>query len=273
MSKTYVLDTNVLLHDPEALLQFEENDVVIPLAVIIELDGLKRGHGEIPASARRSLRLIDSFRKNGDIAAGVELPGKGKLRVDTGDRAMESAGKNADNSIVLTAVRLKVNNPDPVVLVSKDTAVRIKAETLGVAAQNYRSDKSTIFLNSGKLLDDLGNGDETRSLRYRRTGDGLQRAMGGGSWTHLDETVECMGITARNPEQTCALDALTERDVDVVALTGKAGTGKTLLALAAGIEMCTRMRARSEGVGGGYEQVMVARPIVPMGRDLGYLPG
>ena len=90
MSKTYVLDTNVLLHDPEALLQFEDNDVVIPLAVIIELDGLKRGHGEIPASARRSLRLIDSFRKEGDIAVGVELPGKGRLRVDTGDRGARS---------------------------------------------------------------------------------------------------------------------------------------------------------------------------------------
>jgi len=90
MSKTFVLDTNVLLHDPEALLQFEDNDVVIPLAVIVELDGLKRGHGEIPAFARRSLRLIDSFRREGDIAVGVELPGKGRLRVDTGDRGARS---------------------------------------------------------------------------------------------------------------------------------------------------------------------------------------
>jgi PhoH-like ATPase len=273
MSKTFVLDTNVLLHDPEALLQFEDNDVVIPLAVIVELDGLKRGHGEIPASARRSLRLIDSFRKEGDIAVGVELPGRGRLRVDTGDRGMEASELSADNSIVLTAVRMKVNNPDPVVMVSKDTAVRIKAETLGVSAENYRSDKSTIFQSSGKVLDGDGNGETFGSLRYRRMPSGLERAVGQGEWAPLGEAGECMGIAGRNPEQECALDALTARSVDVVALTGKAGTGKTLLALAAGIELCTRMRARAEGSAAGYEQVMVARPIVPLGRDLGYLPG
>jgi PhoH-like ATPase len=273
MAKTYVLDTNVLLHDPEALLQFEDNSVVIPLAVIVELDGLKRGHGEIQVSARRTLRLIDSFRKNGDISVGVELPGGGKLRVDTGDRGMESEGKNADNCIILTAVRLKVNNPDPVVMVSKDTAVRIKAETLGVSAQDYRSDKSTIFRACGKVLTEEGNGEDINSVRYRSTGEGLGRSRGSQGWSTLEGPGECMGIGARNIEQECALDALASRDVDVVALTGKAGTGKTLLALAAGIELCTRMRARQEGTGGGYEQVMVARPIVPMGRDLGYLPG
>jgi PhoH-like ATPase len=273
MSKIFVLDTNVLLHDPEALLQFEDNDVVIPLAVIIELDGLKRGHGEIPASARRSLRLIDSFRQQGDIAAGVELPGKGRIRVDTGDRGMDVSPQSADNSIVLTAVRLKVNNPDPVVMVSKDTAVRIKAETLGVSAQNYRSDKSTIFQKCGRLIEGGEREEEFGSVRYRSTPSGLERAVGKGEWGALEKKEDPMGIAGRNPEQQCALDALTSRSVDVVALTGRAGTGKTLLALAAGIELCTRMRAKTEGSGAGYEQVMVARPIVPMGNDLGYLPG
>jgi PhoH-like ATPase len=273
MSKTFVLDTNVLLHDPEALLQFEDNDVVIPLAVIIELDGLKRGHGEIPASARRSLRLIDDFRRKGDLAAGVELPGKGRIRVDTGDRGMDVSHQSADNSIVLTAVRLKVNNPDAVVMVSKDTAVRIKAETLGVSAENYRSDKSTIFQKCGRLIKAEDSLEEFGSVRYRSTPSGLERAVGKGEWGALEEKGDPMGIAGRNPEQQCALDALTARSVDVVALTGRAGTGKTLLALAAGIELCTRMRAKTEGAGAGYEQVMVARPIVPMGNDLGYLPG
>jgi len=273
MSKTFVLDTNVLLHDPEALLQFEDNDVVIPLAVIVELDGLKRGHGEIPASARRSLRLIDDFRRKGDLAAGVELPGKGRIRVDTGDRGMEASSQSADNSIVLTAVRLKVNNPDPVVMVSKDTAVRIKAETLGVSAENYRSDKSTIFQKCGRLIEGGESVEEFGSVRYRSTPSGLERIVGKGEWGDLEEKDDPMGIAARNPEQQCALDALSSRSVDVVALTGRAGTGKTLLALASGIELCTRMRAKAEGSGAGYEQVMVARPIVPMGNDLGYLPG
>jgi PhoH-like ATPase len=186
---------------------------------------------------------------------------------------MEASELSADNSIVLTAVRMKVNNPDPVVMVSKDTAVRIKAETLGVSAENYRSDKSTIFQSCGKVLDGDGNGETFGSLRYRRMPSGLERAVGPGEWAPLGEAGECMGIAGRNPEQECALDALTARSVDVVALTGKAGTGKTLLALAAGIELCTRMRARAEGSAAGYEQVMVARPIVPLGRDLGYLPG
>jgi len=178
MAKTYVLDTNVLLHDPEALLQFEDNDVVIPLAVIVELDGLKRGHGEIQVSARRTLRLIDSFRKKGNVSARVELPGGGKLRVDTGDRGIDTAGQNADNSIILTGVRLKVNNPDPVVMVSKDTAVRIKAETLGVSAQDYRSDKSTIFQACGKILAEEANGEDINSVRYRTDGRGAETLPG-----------------------------------------------------------------------------------------------
>ncbi len=273
MEKIYILDTNVLVHDPEALLQFEENEIVLPISVIEELDGLKRGHGEIPTSVRRSLRLIDSFREQGDISRGVPLPGGGSLRVDTNGASPGEGRLSADNSIIRTAVRLKGERTGPVVMVSKDLAVRIKAESLGVAAQDYRSDKSTIFKTCGRVLredeDDQGIG----SVRYRQRGDGLVRVTGQGDRRPLNRKRVSMGISARNLEQECALDALVSREIEVVALTGRAGTGKTLLALAAGIDLCTRIRAQAGGAREGYEQVMVARPIVPLGRDLGYLPG
>ena len=272
MEKIYVVDTNVLIHDPEALLKFEENEIILPIGVIAELDGLKRGHGEIPMSVRKALRLIDSFREEGNISKGVPLPGGGKVRVDTGDRALSPDSETVDNSIILTALRLKVNNPRPVVVISKDTAVRIKAESLGVSAQDYQSDKSTIFQTCGSI-DEEGADTELGSVRYGKTGDEISRLLGDERVGTVEKDISCMGISPRNVEQRCALDALTAPEVEVVALTGRAGTGKTLLALAAGIEMCTRMRAHSEGIHQGYEQVMVSRPIVPMGRDLGYLPG
>src|SRR5512137_3188396 len=113
MKKIYVIDTNVLVHDPEALLRFEDNEIVLPIAVIEELDGLKRGQGEIPASVRQALRLIDSFREQGNLSRGVPLQGGGSLRVETGgDAARERL--TADNSIIHTAVALGAHSRQPV---------------------------------------------------------------------------------------------------------------------------------------------------------------
>ena len=106
MKKIYVIDTNVLVHDPEALLRFEDNEIVLPIAVIEELDGLKRGQGEIPASVRQALRLIDSFREQGNLSRGVPLPGGGSLRVETAGDAAARERLSADNSIIMTAVAL-----------------------------------------------------------------------------------------------------------------------------------------------------------------------
>jgi PhoH-like ATPase len=273
MGKAYVLDTNVLVHDPEALLQFEDNEVVIPLQVIAELDGLKRGHGEIPKSVRDALHLVDSLRAKGDLSKGVPLPGGGTLRVDRGDSSLGREPHLADDIIILTAVRLKVNNPDPVVLVSKDTAVRIKAESLGVEAQNYRTDRTTIFQGSGRIMGEEGIGEGIGSVQYRKGSGGLERITGANAGRKVERRSAFMGISPRNTEQECALDALGAREIDVVALTGRAGTGKTLLALAAGLDQCTMIPGRQKGSAEGYEQVMVSRPIVPMGQDLGYLPG
>jgi len=273
MKKIYVIDTNVLVHDPEALLRFEDNEIVLPIAVIEELDGLKRGSGEIPASVRQALRLIDSFRELGNLSRGVPLPSGGSLRVETagGDTARERL--SADNSIIMTAVALGAHSRAPVVLVSKDLAVRIKAEALGVAAQDYRNDKSTIFQRCGRLLES-GAPCDVRSVVYRREGDQLVRLRGGREPEPVRRRRSLLGISAKNLEQECAIDALVITDIDVVALTGKAGTGKTLLALAAGIEQTPEFRGpRAPTDKSGYEQVMVARPIVPLGQDLGFLPG
>lgn len=273
MKKIYVIDTNVLVHDPEALLRFEDNEIVLPIAVIEELDGLKRGQGEIPASVRQALRLIDSFREQGNLSRGVPLPGGGSLRVETAGDPAARERLSADNTIIMTAVTLGAHSRQPVVLVSKDLAVRIKAEALGVAAQNYRNDKSTIFQRCGRLLD-AGVECEVRSVVYRREGDQLVRLRGGREPEPVRRRRSLLGISAKNLEQECAIDALVTADIDVVALTGKAGTGKTLLALAAGIDQTPEFRGqRSPTEKSGYEQVMVARPIVPLGQDLGFLPG
>lgn len=273
MEKIYVIDTNVLVHDPEALLRFEDNEIVVPIAVIEELDGLKRGHGEIPASVRQALRLIDSFREQGNLSRGVPLPSGGSLRVETADETPPRIRATADNSIIMTAVKLGAHSRQPVVLVSKDLAVRIKAEALGVAAQDYLNDKTTIFQRCGRLLDE-GAECDVRSVAYQREGDQILRLRGGGEPETVRRRRSVLGISAKNLEQECALDALVTPDIDVVALTGKAGTGKTLLALAAGIDQTTEFRAaRAPGDRAGYEQVMVARPIVPLGQDLGFLPG
>ena len=143
LKKTFVLDTNVLIHDPEAVLSFEENDVVIPLKVIKELDSIKKGIGEIPYSAREALRTIDALRKDGNITTGITLYGGGRLKIIEESRKNKEL-KSADDIIISVAVDLskKIKN---VVMVSKDTAVRIIAEALGVTAQDYTKDKTTIF--------------------------------------------------------------------------------------------------------------------------------
>jgi PhoH-like ATPase len=272
MKKIFVLDTNVLIHDPEAFLNFADNDVVLPITVIEELDKLKRGNGEIPYSARQTLRLIDSFRETGKLSSGVELPSGGMLRV--GMDSDQHLDKNTnDNKIISMAFALAIHkdNGKPVILVSKDTSVRIKADALGIVTQDYLKDKTTVFQKYGNIQE--GDNDELdiQSVRYLKTGDQIFRVYGEDKMELIRRLRSIMGITPKNIEQECAIDALLSTNINVVALTGRAGTGKTLLALAAGLYHCTKkVAADSQRT---YEQVMVARPIVPLGNDIGFLPG
>ena len=275
MAKIFVLDTNVLIHDPQAILYFADNDVVLPITVIEELDKLKRGNGEIPYSARQALRLIDSFRAKGRLSSGVELPEGGSLRVVIENKSCMSETSN-DNRIISTAVTLAVNNdnPKPVILVSKDTSVRIKADAMSINTQDYLKDKTTVFQKYGNILDDDKEECDIRSVRYLMAGDKIFRVYGEDKMELIRRQRSVMSISPKNIEQECAIDALLSTQADVVALTGMAGTGKTLLAVAAGLHFVMKSSHNgSPDYPKKYEQVMVARPIVPLGNDLGFLPG
>ncbi len=274
--KIFVLDTNVLIHDPNSIFSFDEHDVVIPFVVLEELDRLKKGHGDIAASARAALRIIDQLRERGPLTSGIEIGTGGSLYIGT---ALSSAaatfmdGVLEDNKIIKTALGVvekqqtdERGNIVPVTLVSKDTTVRIKAEACGLHAEDFESDKTTLFQQYGRVLAETDYTNGIHSIRYLRAGEDIYRLYGADNHTKIKNGKSLEGISPKNVEQRCAIDALTNPDIEVVALTGSAGTGKTLLALAAGIHQTTKKSPL-------YEQVVVARPVVPMGNDLGYLPG
>lgn len=272
MKKIFVLDTNVLIHDPEAFLHFADNDVVIPITVIEELDKLKRGNGEIPYSARQALRLLDYYRETGNLSSGVNLPNEGTLRVEIKEDSHFHKPSN-DNRIISTAVTIANNGckGQTVILVSKDTSVRIKADSLRLITQDYLKDKTTVFQKFGNIHDNESQSDEIKSVRYVQSGDKIFRAYGEDKMELIRRQRSIMSISPKNIEQECAIDALLSTSTNVVALTGRAGTGKTLLAIAAGLHFCTK--APQNDYAQKYKQVMVARPIVPLGNDIGFLPG
>jgi PhoH-like ATPase len=275
MNKIFVLDTNVLIHDPEAILYFADNDVVVPITVIEELDKLKRGNGEIPYSARQALRLIDSFREYGKLSSGVPLPGGGMLRVVIESKTYMAEHSN-DNMIISTAMSFayREKNPQPVILVSKDTSVRIKAHAVGLDTEDYLKDKTTVFQKFGKVLEQVEESSGIKSVRYLSSSDKIFRVYGEDKMELIRRQRAIMNIAPKNMEQECAIDALLSPQIDVVALAGRAGTGKTLLAVAAGLHFCLKNSSRGQHDNQKkYEQVMVARPIVPLGNDIGYLPG
>jgi len=296
MKKTYVLDTNVLLHDPQALFRFEENDLVIPITVIEEIDRFKKELSETGRNARHVSRLLDGLRRQAQLIEGVTLDGGGILRVDlyTEDSLRrlppELQADRGDNRILAVALGLKESLETPVVFVTKDTNLRIKADAVGLVAEDYESDKVSIedlypgtvevvidkdevdrFYGQGFLplegdfvsnqfitLVESGNPSHTAIGRYAAP---LQRLVPlirppkDGVW----------GIHPRNREQQFALDLLLNEDIQLVTLVGKAGTGKTLLAIAAGL-----LKSADEGA---YSRLLVSRPVFPLGRDLGFLPG
>lgn len=273
MKKIFVLDTNVLIHDPEAINNFEENDVIIPVQVIMELDKLKKGSGEIPYSARYALRLIDSLRKVGNILQGIPLSGGGSLKTRLNSEKNHLPENTPDNRIISVAVNERNNHASDadieVVLVSKDTSVRILAESLGLVAQDYEKDKTTVFQKYGHLLneDDYNNG--IFSVRYQISGDKILQLRGTDESRPIRRLRPLFGLEAKNRGQECAMDALTDPSIQIVALTGRAGSGKTLLSLAAGLHQATKTDKL-------FQQVIVGRPVIPMGgreNDLGFLPG
>jgi len=293
-AKHFVLDTNVLLHDPRALFSFEDNTVVIPIYVIEEIDNFKKDLSELGRNARQVSRYLDNLREEGSLSEGVKLDRGGILRVAFSGRQLPSEVKidrGMDSKILAVALDERDQHPDTkVTFVTKDTNLRIRADALGLNSENFdteRTDVSELYSGvaehtiSGAEVDafyrdggiDLAdpyyapnqfivirdehndshtalgrfNMESSRALPLTRSRDGV--------W----------GVRARNKEQAFALELLLDDSVQLITLVGKAGTGKTLMAIAAGLQQVTEE--------GAYQKLLVSRPIFPMGKDLGYLPG
>ncbi|MBM6994871.1 PhoH family protein [Paenibacillus sp. DXFW5] len=305
MKKIFVLDTNVLLHDPGAVFAFDEHDVVIPAVVLEEIDTKKRNADEIGRNARGVSRLLDGLRETGHLHDGVPLEGGGRIKVELNHRSFvkvqEMFGEvTNDNRILAVALnyhleQAELASPRPVILVSKDVLVRIKADVLGLHAEDYLSDRtvspSDLYGGYSTLKVHPSVIDEFYTYRflpikplglnyslYPHEFVILKDEMGTGKSALLKVNEDATrmeplylsnepiwGISARNAQQRMALELLLNDDIPLVTITGKAGTGKTLLALAAGL-----LKVEDEHK---YKKLLIARPVVPMGKDIGYLPG
>ncbi|MEL6927813.1 MAG: PhoH family protein [Cyanobacteria bacterium J06600_6] len=296
MKKIFVIDTNVILHDPTALLRFEDNEIVIPIAVIEELDRFKKQPEMTGRNAREVARTLDKLRTEGDLISGVKLSNGGSLRVALSDREtlktlpLELSGDIADNAILAVGMQCKQKCECPVVVVSKDTNLRIKADALGLNAEDYETDKVDVdelytgttevlvsseqiaeFFKAGSVTlerDFLPNQDLTLvdSLNPSHTALGMVEG-------NSDKIIPLIAlpklgvsrIQPRNREQRFALNLLLQDSIKLVTLVGKAGTGKTLLAIAAGLQKVADEKL--------YNRLLISRPVVPMGNDIGFLPG
>ena len=294
MKKTYVLDTNVLLHDPTALYAFEDNDIVIPMMVIEEIDDLKRRKDEVGRNARVVSRELDSMREKSVLSEGVSMPGGGRLRIESNhhDASILPKGidKNKpDNIILAVALSIKNGKGRPVILVTKDLNLRVKADVIGLKTEDFRKDKVDFqYLYSGvtevtlpgeqldmfyaqKELDPPENGqipaNEFLVLTSREnpSQSALAKAKNGKLKPLIFSQTAASGVSARNKEQQFAFELLFDDAIKVVTLSGPAGTGKTLLAVAAGLEKVMEQRS--------YKRLLITRPVTPMGEDLGFLPG
>jgi PhoH-like ATPase len=320
--RLFVLDTNVLMHDPAALFRFKEHDVFIPMVVLEELDGNKKGASEVARNARQASRFIDELidgRDSESIEQGLELellrpnngaaPAAGRLFLQTRHLAepipSSLPGSNVDNTILGMTLSLQGRYPERVVtLVSKDINLRIKARILGIHTEDYFNDK---VLDDPDLLykgvhslpedfwennaDSLASWQEHARTYYRFRGRPVSECYphqclysddAGGlealvhaveddatvlvlATDHRRDSNAVWGITARNREQNFALNLLMDPDIELVTLVGAAGTGKTLLALAAGLQQTMENRQ--------YREIIMTRVTVPVGEDIGFLPG
>lgn len=299
--KTFVLDTNVLLHDPRAMFSFEDNDVVIPIYVVEEIDSFKKDLSELGRNARQVSRYLDQLRDDGSLSKGVKLDRGGTLRVATTHKQLPASvttDRGQDSKILAVAAELtdeaKKGKIPKVVFITKDTNLRIRADAIDIFTEDFEPEHIVIdelykgwedmdveshlvdkFYAEGGLdlpdpyyapneyvcLKDKGNPQRTALGRVK---------LDPANTSYRVEPIDAFkqgvwGIRPRNREQFFALDALLDDKIKLVTLVGKAGSGKTLLAIAAGLLKCTE-----ENV---FQRLLVSRPIFPLGKDIGYLPG
>jgi PhoH-like ATPase len=299
LKKNYVLDTNVLLHDPGALYKFQENNVIIPIYVVEEIDQFKRDLSELGRNARQVCRELDHMREtHGSLTEGVPLESGGMLRVLFTQKELPRELANAhlaDNRILALAMDVKDREKDVrCVFVSKDINLRIRADALGLPAEDYRNDRiekfeeelymgvrelsvpraqiddfyakgelapanpEGILPNEFALLRDVEAPTHTALAKFNAAKARfvpLLKQIKEGAW----------GLRPRNKEQSFALDLLLNDDIKLVTIVGKAGTGKTLLAIAAGLHKTMEEQL--------FQKLLVSRPVFPLGKDIGFLPG
>ena len=291
--KTFVLDTNVLLHNPHSLESFSDNRVVIPMAVIEELDKFKTHNHELGRNARQVIRRIDTLRTEGSLRDGVPLPGGGVLQIRSA-LLPEAEGMLVDNvpdNLILRLAYELITENEEVIFVSKDINARLKADALGLQVMDFEKEKinfDELYTGYKEITVPMAtiNGFfKSRIYKHstigeypnqfvlmrertnrKRSNTALARVIEPGTLVHLSSDLEHVwNITARNREQRLALELLMDPSVQIVTLVGQAGTGKTLLALAAALHSTMRNHR--------YDGILVSRPIIPMGKDIGYLPG
>jgi PhoH-like ATPase len=312
--KNYILDTNVLLHDPNSLLHFDDNCVLIPIEVIEEIDRFKREATERGQNARAFSRWLDSLRSQGHLSDGVPLSNGGRLRVifqKPGENGQVVVGSKAVDSRIV-ALALHVQKAEPkhqTILVTKDINLRIKADALGLPAQDYETDRVMIkdlytgmfelAVPADKMISFRANGELELNGYASSPSPGQRGGEVGGSVTKkyfpneyctlteegnpkrtaltkvdptgtklipiIDSREGVWGIKPRNREQHFAFDSLLDDRIKLVTLMGKAGTGKTLMAMAAGLKRTVLDRE--------FRRLIVARPTISMGKELGFLPG
>lgn len=299
MVKNYVLDTNVLLHDPNSIFAFADNHVIIPLPVLEELDNFKRKPGQLGANCREVVRNLDRLREKGNVLDGINLDDGGTLRVlvyhkNNFEIPPFLKRELKDNWILLYALRLSKEAEDGLetILVTKDINFRLKAEAIGINSQDYMKDKSEIEQYKGFLdikMDDLktdithrfSSGEmislESLQIDTKDIHPNMYISLNDQYFGKVNKESDAViplkynfeskfySIFALNKEQLFALDAMMDETVSLVTLTGPAGTGKTLLAIAAGLKLCMEDKT--------FEKMIVTKPIVPMGNDIGFIPG
>jgi PhoH-like ATPase len=295
--KVFVLDTNVILHDSSCIYQFQEHDVVVPITVIEELDQFKKGNDSLNYHAREFVRALDSLSGDKLFDGGVKIgPDRGKITIKLEQKFHRDVASNypsnkPDHHILNTAYHLAKDTPaKSVILVTKDVNLRMKAKSIGLMAQDYTTDhiKDISVLYAGRRIEENVSEDlidrmyadpchiDVTDLQLKKPlfpneyiimRNEKKSALA--TYDPLNKTIRrvdkasAYGITPRNAEQTFALNALMNTDIQLVTISGKAGTGKTLLALAAALEKRRH-----------YRQIFIARPIVPLSnKDLGFLPG